>query len=351
MKTQTYFVTIITVFAFIVFAHNVFAQDSVQTVEKLIPETRVENADESFDTGSTVETTNTSTTDTSTAGERDSSTDIVPTATISSDLKDKFNELNSQVVPKQTETFLQPVAPEIERKAQEEIIEAQGESLDDRGELDAQRDTDEDGISDYDEIHLYNTDPDSKSTFGDEESDAEKIIRGVNPLTNEPISYEDPRETEKFKEVYFVEEVKFVQTETGNRAILFKGSAPKNSFVTIYIFSTPIIVTVKSDSEGAWEYTYDRELENGDHQVHVATVNNSGRIVAQGAGASFVKSAEAVELARDNVPVSEGAGSAVPRGWLISGFIVAVLLLIVAVIFIIGFFSKDDQLDEPENNI
>ena len=68
-----------------------------------------------------------------------------------------------------------------------------------------------------------------------------------------------------------------------------KGKALPNSFVTIYIYSLPIIVTVKADANGAWTYTLDKELDDGEHEIYVATTDNTGKIAAKSAPFTFTK--------------------------------------------------------------
>ena len=82
--------------------------------------------------------------------------------------------------------------------------------------------------------------------------------------------------------------------DSQNRAaVLISGRALPNSFVTLYIFSSPIIVTVKTDAEGGWVYRFDKELEDGEHEVFVGVTDNAGKIVAKSAPFRFVKEAQA----------------------------------------------------------
>jgi hypothetical protein len=74
------------------------------------------------------------------------------------------------------------------------------------------------------------------------------------------------------------------------------GTGLPNSYITVYIFSTPTIVKVKTDSRGEWTYTLDKELEDGEHEVHVATVDNSGKILARSNAIPFTQTAEAAAL-------------------------------------------------------
>jgi hypothetical protein len=83
---------------------------------------------------------------------------------------------------------------------------------------------------------------------------------------------------------------------TPQKKLEIHGTALPNSYVTLYIYSTPIIVTVKTDSTGQWQYTLDRELETGEHKIYAATVDNSGKIVAKSTPIPFTKTAEAATL-------------------------------------------------------
>ena len=74
---------------------------------------------------------------------------------------------------------------------------------------------------------------------------------------------------------------------------MVRGKGLPNSFVTVYVFSTPTIVTVKTEADGSFEYTFSQELEDGEHQVFVALTDNAGEIVAQSEGFTFIKEAEA----------------------------------------------------------
>jgi len=71
------------------------------------------------------------------------------------------------------------------------------------------------------------------------------------------------------------------------------GTALPNSFVTLYIFSTPTIVTVKTDADGSFVYTFEKELQDGSHDVYVAITDNAGSIVARSNPFQFFKEAQA----------------------------------------------------------
>lgn len=158
-------------------------------------------------------------------------------------------------------------------------------------------DSDQDSVSDYDEIYIYKTNPDKAKTLDGELSDGQKISQGINPLseTRERKNYQDPREdiTSFVSESYRVNKVQLIKEE---KKLVFEGNALPNSFVTLYIYSTPIVVTVKTDISGKWAYELEQELEDGEHQMYVATVDATGKIVARSNPTLFVKTAEAATI-------------------------------------------------------
>jgi hypothetical protein len=163
-------------------------------------------------------------------------------------------------------------------------------------------DTDNDGISDYDELNLYNTNPELPDTDNDGILDGVEIMRGfdpLNPAAEALIAYELPQESIGLvqEDVLKVESVVPViknDTETGKSVQAeITGIALPHSYVTLYVFSTPTIVTVRADENGVFSYTFEKELEDGNHEVYVAITDNTGAIVARSNPFRFVKQAEA----------------------------------------------------------
>jgi hypothetical protein len=173
----------------------------------------------------------------------------------------------------------------------------------DRTESDSSIDTDGDGISDVDERALYNTNPLAADSDNDGFTDGAEIIGGFNPLdakAEASIVYESPKEavgvvtTEKLQVVTVEPDVEISPTKKDEPVqTKVTGRGLPNSFVTLYVFSTPTIVTVRTESDGSFEYTFSKELEDGEHQVFVALTNNTGEIIAQSEPFTFIKEAQA----------------------------------------------------------
>jgi hypothetical protein len=229
-------------------------------------------------------------------------------------------------------------------------------------------DSDSDGISDYDEINIYHTNPELADTDGDGFPDGQEILNHTNPngktaptLTTvvsasstlptnftvrhapEAVTLEDPLLTGiEHKELLKVTTVVVSEVGTNKvgsstaKKLTISGTALPNSFVTLYIFSTPIIVTVKTDSSGAWVYTLDKELPDGTHQVISAITNDGGHILAKSAPLPFVKVAAAVSIGSDSLlPNQESPGFF--SGTSLYAFIAIFIGLIGIAFSIVGF--------------
>ncbi|MBK5215782.1 MAG: fibronectin type III domain-containing protein [Candidatus Pacebacteria bacterium] len=200
------------------------------------------------------------------------------------------------------------------------------------------KDTNNDGISDYDSKYVYGLDPVKPSPVsiyeGKNINASDKILLGFDPTSTElvKINIEEPEESKApIIVAYKVKELKL----TDKNEIFIRGEALPNSFITLYIYSTPIIVTIKTDNNGEWQYLLDKELENGDHTVYAATVNNTGNIVAKSSGYLFTKTAEALTF--QELPVADASINVAKPGLLegtnlyiiiASSFLLMVILLV-----------------------
>ncbi len=139
-------------------------------------------------------------------------------------------------------------------------------------------------------------------------------------------------------------------TKTASK-IKFSGKALPNSFATLYIYSLPIVVTVKTDSEGNWNYTLDKELEDGKHIVYVAVADVKGQVVARSNPLPFIKEASAVTLSEiQPIPVAEAAPSFTDNSYFY-GIITIILLVLVMVFVIMGIkLSRNTPISETDNN-
>lgn len=166
-------------------------------------------------------------------------------------------------------------------------------------------DPDKDRLTNNDEVR-YGTDPLNPDTDEDGKLDGDEVASGSDPLKyskigeEDKIIYENPKEAGEVKrDICQVANVEMIDLEEGGKGIKISGKGPANSYVTVYVYSgQPVIITVKTDSNGDWTYVMDKELKDGNHEVYVAVTNNSGAIQAKSEPLPFVKTAQAVAVTR-----------------------------------------------------
>ena len=242
----------------------------------------------------------------------------------------------------------------IEEKATE--MHMLGERTGARGFIDS----DSDGISDFDEVNIYHTNPSDFDTDYDGVPDGIELMEHTNPHGNkkevtssstsvatfavgEGVDFEDPLITGSInKEMLHVDAVQVAEVGEGVSGsttatkLVLSGKALPNSFVTLFIFSEPIVVTVKADNTGAWTYTLNKELADGSHKVVSAITDEGGHILAKSETLPFVKVAAAVSVGGSALlPSSEKPGFF--SGPSLYAFIAILIGLIGVAFSIIGF--------------
>lgn len=217
------------------------------------------------------------------------------------------------------------------------------------------KDSNDDGISDYDSVHIYDLDPVKPSPVtiinGEKVKAGDKVLIGLDPKRTEPvqIQHEEARGAlTPITEIHKVAEVKL----TEEKKVALRGTALPNSYVTLYIYSTPIIVTVKTNADGEWEYTVDKEIETGDHVIYTATVNETGKIVARSNPIPFTRTAEAATL--DTVPplgVSDSGRQDIFENPAVVPLLVLTALFVIAVLFVIGRDLSEKRHEEDAQTV
>lgn len=236
------------------------------------------------------------------------------------------------------------------RKRAEEVIE-RGSRLSNLDDSRRFTDSDGDGISDYDEIYLYGTDLRNPDTDGDGTLDGVEIVLGFDALDPNPeavITYESPREVSYVNDtklgIWSVEPlVEYTEdmAVTSVKAVI-SGFGLPNSFVTLYIFSTPTIVKVRTGDDGSFRYTFTRELEDGEHEVYVAITDNTGAIVVRSSPFRFTKIAQAFTYADEAVSNQELAITPISNESVVSYYLVAAMGVVSfgVILLMLGYFLR-----------
>lgn len=209
----------------------------------------------------------------------------------------------------------------------------------------ASKDTDRDGVPDQEEIRL-GTNPFVLDSDGDGFLDGSEIKLGYDPLTPSPadkLTYQNPKEVEaSVSDNYQVKEVELVESATNKdeKVLKISGIAPANSFVTIYIYSTPTIVVTKADENGNWEYTLDKPLADGRHTVYASVTNNKGDIEGISKSFDFAKTEDKIiKLLMPADGTTESPAQNLNRIF-ITMIAITVFLAVVFVILVLGIYLK-----------
>jgi hypothetical protein len=242
--------------------------------------------------------------------------------------------------------------------------------LADRSGTRAFTDTDHDGITDYDEVNLYGTDPKKDDSNNNGIHDGAEIIAHTNPLSvvssttlmtiafSKTIAFEDPKTHGKTASTTLIVStiISGATTTDANgvghiSSMTLSGRAPANSFVTLYIYSEPIVVTLKANESGSWTYTLNKELPDGTHQVFSAITDTGGRVLAKSDPLPFVQTASAITVGSFELLPSQSKQAPTFFGGtsLITMFILLLLVLIIVMVVlgVIARRNKDDGTGTP----
>jgi hypothetical protein len=197
-------------------------------------------------------------------------------------------------------------ALELEREAKERVklimarleeVAKKNREVEVKKEKVLSRDSDLDGLPDSEEIRL-GTDPLNPDSDNDGFLDGSEFSLGFDPLKPSPadkIKYQNPQKAKpKISEVFKVEKVELTALKKEKKALKIQGKALPYSFVTIYIFSLPIVVVTKADENGNWQYVLDKPLSDGQHTVYATLTNNHGEIEESSEPFVFLKTGEKV---------------------------------------------------------
>ncbi len=283
------------------------------------------------------------------------------------EMKKRIEELRQQVFSKisdldfpidlmtEINVHMEEVSNSLER-----VIKRNEEIISDRAGDAVFEDSDSDGISDYDEINIYKTDPFSADTDGDGFTDGIEIQGGYNPTDDSPeafVKYESPKNLGVVREdILTVESITTIKPDSDDTSnnidvaqAMISGKGLPNSFVTLYIFSTTVVVSVKTKDDGSWSYIFDKELEDGEHEIYAAVTDNAGRIVAKSNPLTFVKTAEAftqkdVTSVAAVTPVEPGSPNILSENILL----IALSLIVVALGLILILIGMHIQTTKPK---
>src|SRR3989344_2699235 len=150
------------------------------------------------------------------------------------------------------------------------------------------KDSDQDGVSDFDEVANFGTNSLLADTDSDGVVDSIELIRGGDPLV--PDQVVTPGLNKNIEELTYdaVVEINSVSaqvmtTKDGDPEEYFvavEGRSIPNSYVYLLSYSTDVVEVVKTGATGLFSYTIERDFEIGDHEITAVLTDVAGEIVA-----------------------------------------------------------------------
>tara|TARA_Y100000310_G_scaffold327251_1_gene393300 strand:- start:4304 stop:6856 length:2553 start_codon:yes stop_codon:yes gene_type:complete len=230
-------------------------------------------------------------------------------------------------------------------------------------------DSDSDGVSDEIERRL-GTNPFLADTDSDGFIDGDELRKNLNPsgggdllinltpaeqaLVNKAI-IEQPKVAGAISRQLIVTNVEDVKLAAeGITVQKFSGLAFPDSVVTLYIYSDlPLVVTVNVDKFGNWEYTLQRSLVDGKHEIYLTVNDNTGKIIAKSNPLSFlIEEAKAVSP-EEFIAAQRSARSSAQSKQIFIYIILAFIFTIAGIVLFVYFlkFRKSSPSNETTGGI
>ncbi len=108
--------------------------------------------------------------------------------------------------------------------------------------------------------------------------------------------HRDPRKITPFNQNKIILEKIEITPEN---KLLLSGKSIPNNYITIHIFSSPIILTTRINEKGQWEIILDKQIPDGQHTVYASVTNEKENLLAHSDAFVFIKSGNQITLISD----------------------------------------------------
>jgi len=208
------------------------------------------------------------------------------------------------------------------------------------------RDTDGDGVTDTVEA-LIGGDPNAPDLTAEQASGL--IDADITLTLEERQEQKDLLNRASFEEpitkgTLVPEKLKILKIDNfspkiGQNQLVINGTGPVNTYLTLFIYSTPIVVTTKTDDSGNFTYTLDSDLLDGEHEVYVTLTDDTGKVKEKSNPLSFfIRRAQAVseeEYLRGDLNVDADKSTTLNNYVIGVILLVGVLLIVVFIIYVL----------------
>ncbi len=216
-------------------------------------------------------------------------------------------------------------------------------------------DTDRDGLTGYDEVTNYGTDPYIADSDLDGFIDGSEIALGYNPNNAESestLKFSDPRTFAGARDALVSITIPETAGEvaTTSSTLKISGTGLPHSFVTLHIYSDQLVVSARTNSDGVWSVDKDLPLQYGSHTIYATFSDNHGDLIAVSAPQSVTRTAAGYSFAGRTTKASELFSVYVPMVLSANTFLLVSALLVIIcgllLLMISVFISRKQQESE-----
>ncbi len=172
-------------------------------------------------------------------------------------------------------------------------------------------DFDKDGLTDYIELTVYNTNPRQADSDFDGVTDAVEVIQGFDPLVAKPESvfdFESTPDRLPLHETLVIESVEplLLYREASSEPVVFaeiRGIGLPDTFMYLSLESGEEVSVIRTDETGSFSHTISKMFRDGSYDFTLFLLDNTGEAVAKSDTFTMTK------LGREFLPASVAAFS------------------------------------------
>lgn len=155
------------------------------------------------------------------------------------------------------------------------------------------RDSDKDGIGDFDEMTTFGSDPNKTDTDRDGVLDGIEVVTGSNPASPDILAIAGENKTSaeiinsEVIEIKSIEGIKSVEQSQGLVYPLVRGKTVPHATVWLDFPTVGTRGLIKANAEGVFAYTLEQAIKDGEHTVTASIIDSYGNLAAVTEPTSF----------------------------------------------------------------
>lgn len=138
--------------------------------------------------------------------------------------------------------------------------------------------------------------------------------------------------------------IEFFNYNAQSKSFSLSGSGKPNTNYIVYVYSDPIIVSVRTDENGIWDVEVEEDIKAGNHEIFMAEADENGYLLED---PKLISKVEIIETGSPSDSVTEEASEdRVQDNRYIYYLVVAVIVVLVATFLVYKYLIKNKQEKE-----